>query len=177
MRLFISINFDDSVKNSLCHAMEKLKSAGVEGRFPLRANLHLTLVFIGETNDVKSIRRVIDAVSAGPCSMRLSGLGAFKRQGGDIVWMGVEQNENLSHIQKQLSNGLSAAGFPIEAREYKPHLTLGRQMTYKAPVNLKELGGAIPPIDVEVSEVCLMKSEQIGGRLTYTGVYKKALTE
>ena len=175
MRLFTAINFCDTVKDNLGDVIGKLKTAGVDGRFSSRENLHLTLVFIGETNNTESIIKVMDKVNGVPFSIELSGLGVFRRKGGDIIWVGFKQNGDLQLIQKQLYDGLVRAGFTIEDREYTPHLTICRQVTYIRPVDFRALNEVLPVIETSVSTVDLMKSEQIRGRLTYTPIYTKAL--
>ena len=57
MRLFIAINFNDYIKNELCSVMENLKKYTLRGRFTSRENLHLTIVFIGETNKVEAVKK------------------------------------------------------------------------------------------------------------------------
>ena len=49
LRLFISVNCDDKVKKQLLSVQDKIKAQSVKGNFSLPENLHLTLVFIGET--------------------------------------------------------------------------------------------------------------------------------
>ena len=176
MRLFIAINFNETVKDELVDVIEKLKVAGIEGRFSLRENLHLTLVFIGETNDPTPIKSVMETIDETMFSLEISGLGLFKRKGGDIIWIGFKQNSKLQDIQKQLSDGLLKVGFEIEDREYSPHLTLGRQVTYKKPVDLKSIEKTLHVIKADINSVELMKSEQISGRLTYTPIHRMNLS-
>jgi len=60
MRLFIAINFNDEIKDALCDASAELMAAAKRGRTPRRENLHLTLVFIGETTRVDDILDVME---------------------------------------------------------------------------------------------------------------------
>lgn len=128
MRLFIAINFNDQIKDSLCETMQKLKNVSVRGNFVRRENLHLTVAFIGETLEIGKVKQAMDKVSAEPFDLKLSGFGKFQRDRGDIYWVGVEQNANLFLVYNQLLRELSHAGFAIEKRDYKPHLTLGREV-------------------------------------------------
>ena len=68
MRLFIAINFDDKIKDELCLLTDELKNYSVSGNFTRRENLHLTLVFIGETpsNKITSIKSAIDNIQQQP---------------------------------------------------------------------------------------------------------------
>jgi 2'-5' RNA ligase len=67
-------------------------------------------------------------------------------------------------LQHDLADKLAATGFVLERRKYSPHITLGREVvTTAAP-------WAIEPFGETVSAIDLMKSERIGGKLTYTAI-------
>ena len=51
MRLFIAIQLSDEMKKSVISTMHELKKAGVKGSYVPSQNLHVTLAFIGETED------------------------------------------------------------------------------------------------------------------------------
>ena len=169
MRLFIAINFDDEVKAHLLQCQESLRQASTGGNFTRPENLHLTLVFLGETSPsrVREIQRVIDSAPSGPFALRFEGMGKF----GDTWWAGIRQNPALTGLYNHLSLGTKAAGFPIESRLFKPHLTLAREVILQP--------GASPekpePFAVKVTAMHLMKSERINDRLIYTSIYEKKL--
>lgn len=169
MRLFIALLLDEPVKDALCGAIDNLKAQSVQGNFTRRENLHLTLVFIGETTRLGAVKQAMDMAEAQPFPLKFRGLGRFRRDGGDIWWAGVEPEETLSSLYSQLFGSLSRAGFLIEKREFKPHLTLGRQ------VLLRGQPQPFVPAVMRAGRISLMKSERIGGRLIYTEVYARNL--
>lgn len=175
MRLFIAILFSDGIKDKLCDAIDTLKQAAVRGNFTHRENLHLTLVFIGETNRENEIEKAIDAVSAQPFTLSIGGFGKFRRNGGDIYWAGVKPSNELQHVYRQLYTALTAADFKLENREYRPHLTLGREVTLPDGWDKKDTDSALQDVSMPVTAIHLMKSERFGGKLTYTSIYKKEL--
>ncbi|NLG92511.1 MAG: RNA 2',3'-cyclic phosphodiesterase [Clostridiales bacterium] len=175
MRLFIAVNFSEPVRDSLTGWIQKLKDCGASGNFSRRENLHLTLAFIGETDKVEKVRQAMDKVSAEPFALTVGGLGRFRRNGGDICWAGVEKNEALLSVHNQLCSALRLAGFPIENREFKPHLTLGREVVFPSGFSFRDFAGRIAPMTEQVWKISLMKSERIGGKLTYTEIYEKRL--
>jgi 2'-5' RNA ligase len=60
-----------------------------------------------------------------------------------------------------LTDRLANAGFALEKRKYSPHITLGRKIATEIdPWN-------IPPFGETVMGIDLMKSETVGGKLTY----------
>lgn len=175
MRLFLAINFEESIKNELMNTITKMKKHTKQGKFTFRENLHLTLVFIGETTKVSAIRQAMDALNANSFTLSVRGIGKFRRDGGDIYWFGIDKNQQLVELQKQLSRQLSNMGFMLESREYKPHLTLGREIILDEDFDELEFSKTIVPISMNVLKISLMKSERINGKLTYTEIYTKQL--
>ena len=168
MRLFIAINFTDDTKNGLIAMCDQLRSRSERGRFSLPENLHLTLVFLGECDaeQTTAAKTAMDEVIFEPFDLAIERIGRFKRDGGDIFWAGVRENKALSDLQQKLTYCLRSKGFKLEKRKYSPHITLGRDVvTDVAPHPIEPFGELVSQID-------LMKSERINGKLTYTSIYR-----
>ena len=63
-----------------------------------------------------------------PFSIEMDRIGRFKRNDGDLWWVGVKSSKPLIQLQRGLSDQLRLADFSIEKRKYSPHITLGRQI-------------------------------------------------
>ncbi len=174
MRLFIAVNFDDEIKNGLCEIMQQLQARASHGNFTRRENLHLTLAFLGETGKPDPVKRAMNRVSAAPFPLSIAGLGKFRREGGDLFWVGVESNDALNAVHSRLWAELSQEGFVPENRAFKPHLTLGREVLVK-DFDSNEFAKTIAPMRMNVTKLSLMKSERLEGRLTYTEIYSRQL--
>lgn len=166
MRLFIAVHFSKEVKYALLSAIEELKAQTVKGSFTRPENLHLTLAFIGESENVSAIRGVIDRCAAPAFEMAISGAGHF----GNLYWVGIEKNQKLNSLAENIRTELRRSGFEIENRAFKPHITIARQIEAAGPVSL-----SIERKAMTVSRISLMKSERINGKLTYTEVYGRDL--
>ena len=59
MRLFIAIEFDRKIINSLKQVQGSLKACGLRGRYTKEENLQLTLAFIGEYDDPDKVLQVL----------------------------------------------------------------------------------------------------------------------
>lgn len=179
MRLFIAINLNEPWMDWLMNAAGILKQSSDQGRFTLRENLHLTLVFLGETEEDRLglVKSAMNRVNSKSFSLEIAELGRFRRHGGDLYWAGVKENETLMKLQDKLSKELLLEGFSLEKRAFSPHLTLGRQVKLRDDFQkLKALAeGEVPPM--EVRRFSLMKSERINGRMVYTELYGRDLTE
>lgn len=169
MRLFVAINLTDEIKNSLYGCIKELESCCIKGRFTLKENLHLTIVFIGETDRPQEAIQAMDTVKSPPVELAFGGLGRFARRDGDIYWVGVQKTEPLKRLYRELFDALKEAKFSLQDKDFKPHLTLGRQIVLKH----KEI--TVPDMKMTANYIDLMKSERIDGRLTYTPIYRKKL--
>jgi len=177
MRLFIAINFNEQIKNFIYDVIQKFKTYTLKGNFTLKDNLHLTLVFLGEIpyEKVEFIQDAMDSVNMDKFKLLIKGIGSFKRNGGDIFWIGVERNKNIFELYNNLYEELTKRGFAIESREFKPHLTIGREVALKDGFDKDAFADTIGQISVNVDKISLMKSERINGKLVYTEIYAKPL--
>lgn len=177
MRLFISINFNADVKDKIITIENKLKEPALKGNFTRVENLHITLVFLGEVDEkhIKKIELAMNQIAVPPFKLLFNDIGYFKRNGGDIWWLGAEHHSVLFDLQKKLSMDLQALGFPMEQRKYTPHLTLGREVHLNDKFSRMDISNQMESISIDVCKVSLMKSERIKGQLTYTEIYSKDL--
>jgi len=171
MRLFTAVNFSEDVKEEVACVLDRLRGYGVKGSFTRRENLHLTVVFIGETSRIEAVRQAMDSLCIKPFVLEIGGLGSFRRPGGEILWLGIKHNPNLLAVHNQLCLELNAAGVAVEKRAYKPHLTLAREVILPKDFEQGAFAKTIPPLRLPVTKISLMKSARIAGKLTYTGIY------
>ena len=170
MRLFISINFEEKVKNEIQDVINEMKKYTIQGKFVNIDHMHLTLEFLGEIppEKVHKIKEVIDEVHFEPFTMNLTKVGCFKRREGNIYWLGIEHNEMLIKIQSKLHELLIKQGFELEDRPYKAHVTVGRKVRLQDDADVQRLSNSINNISINVDKIDLMKSEHINGKLVYS---------
>lgn len=177
MRLFTAILFDEEIKNSLYNSLLLLKSSTKSGTFTNKENFHLTVNFIGETKRLdevkKAMEQAVEKAGLYDLALEFKSQGKFKRREGDIYWIGVEINEALWKLQKQMVKHLKDVGFyDIDDLEYRPHITLGRRIQLKESVQAVELGIGNQSLKMRAAKLSLMKSERIQGKLVYTEIYQ-----
>lgn len=132
MRTFISVELPAQVKKNVVELISKLKDSGADVKWVNAANLHMTLKFLGwveEKNLDKLIELTTKAVAgSGGFKVKFTGLGTFPAgKSPRVVWVGTaEGGGKLCDVAKNLEEVLAKAGFRREAREFKPHLTIGR---------------------------------------------------
>ena len=95
-------------------------------------NLHLTLKFLGEVENVE-VPRICDVVrdvmeNHEPFDLQFGGAGALpSMERARVIYAGIDDpSESLKAIVGQLEVDLAELGFKQEPRDYVPNLTLGR---------------------------------------------------
>jgi len=123
LRLFVGIGFPPALKLQL-----SLLRSGVPGaKWVDPGNFHLTLRFIGETDEVVAadIDDALVRLRARRFTLQLAGTGVF----GDrprSLWVGVERSPELVALRDKIEQALIRAGLPPEQRKFAPHVTLAR---------------------------------------------------
>lgn len=164
MRLFIAVEFDESVRDALTKLQSEWKAMGMRGNFTPPANLHLTLAFIGDYGNPDRILDIMNSVPFSPFSIRLDGVGNFD----DLYWAGIAPNKELSGYVNRIRNELANNGIPYDKKRFSPHITLVRRAILNCPV--ENLLQKPPCAEMEVTTVSLMSSTRGKNGMIYTKV-------
>lgn len=172
MRLFVAVCFEDNLKLRLSRLIGELSKNAERGNFTRMQNLHITLQFIGETQNIRAAEEAVEAVSFKSFKILFDRISGFKRQGSEISFLGVNDANALKALSKIVGNELRWRGFELEERPFVAHLTLGREVVYKKGFEAEKT--IIPENFMsDVYKISLMKSEHIKGILTYTEIFSK----
>jgi 2'-5' RNA ligase len=125
IRLFVGLDLPWSVREPLA-----LLGGGIPGaRWVPIENYHLTLRFLGELPAylAEEADHALAGVGAARFTLRLAGVGTFAKAGRDVaLWVGVQRNPALDHLQNKIETAVQRAGLPPERRRFSPHVTLAR---------------------------------------------------
>ena len=161
MRLFVGIRPSDEFRSALAALQDRLRAAGVTGRYLEPSNLHMTLAFIGEwPEEVTDVLPDADR----PFSLNLSHVGYFPE--AKVLWAGVEKSDALKRLAGRVRHSLAEAGIPFDPKRFNPHITLVRKPSVPAGVILSEI--EVPPAAMIVDEVCLYRSDRGKNGMVYT---------
>ncbi len=154
-RLFFALWPDRAVRDALAQLGQEL-APGATGRPTHPQDLHLTLVFLGGLEESRRAcaEHVATAVREATFALRLDQVGLWSRSG--TLWCGPGAVPlGLSRLVARLSEGVSACGIGLEARPYRPHVTLMRKARLDG-----EPSSARPtqPIDWDATEFVLAGS-------------------
>lgn len=185
IRTFIAVDLAAGVKDRLIALQEQLGRSGSGVKWTRPENLHLTLLFLGEVDqlEVVSICRAVQqrARKHAPFAVDVAGLGAFPNaRRPKILWAGIADGAaELRALHADLEEGLLELGcYRREDREYTPHLTLGRlspdnrtEEWGQVLARLADWQGGSSPVD----EVLVMASEMRRGGPEYSVLGRGAL--
>ena len=172
MRLFIAINFDQETKDKLLQVQSRLKKLG-RGNFSREENLHLTLAFLGEVPEDKleDVKVAMDQVKFPQLELTFHDVGYFVsgREKPSQLWkISLKYSRKLEKVHDELIASLRKAGFSPDAKSFKPHVTLARELHVRDWDKTELLP---EPFETAADHMSLMLSERVDGKLTYTELY------
>ncbi len=149
VRTFLAIDLPDTQNEIIRRHQAQWKSLKADIRWVSPTNIHLTLKFLGEIEEIRTkdvIAACRDICSRNSAfSLALMGTGTFpgpKRP--RVLWIGVGgETGHLYRLQRELELALEERGFPRDERAFSPHLTVGR---------LRSLHGSLRPIDIFIHD-------------------------
>ena len=165
MRLFIAIPFSEEFREELLRVQREMKVNGVRGNFSRPENLHVTVAFLGEVKDPAPAMKALESVPVPELRLTSGPLGNF----GELLWIGLRKNSALEEYVAEVRHALDNAGVEYDRKKFRPHITLVRRADWPYQVLVEELA-EVHRVRMTVDRVCLMKSERIDGKLTYTVV-------
>ncbi len=161
MRIFIALQPTPAFRDALASLQDRLRAAGVTGRYLTPSNLHLTLAFIGMwPEDITGLLPIVQQ----PFPITLSHLGFFPK--ANVLWAGVAPSEALDSTARHVRQALSGAEIPFDKQDFNPHITLARKPAVPDHVNLSEI--KIPQASMIVKEICLYRSDHSENGMEYT---------
>jgi 2'-5' RNA ligase len=108
------------------------------------ANIHITLLFLGDTPDkkIKETGVILQKVcnGSGEFELVICGSGLFRNSNDPrVIWAGIEPSEKMTRLQRIISGKLRETGTELDDRSFNPHLTMGRVKKINDPEKLKLL--------------------------------------
>ena len=177
VRLFIAINLPQSERQAIHHATAPLREAARSVTWVAPDCIHLTMKFLGEQppEAVALVRDAIGAVARGfnPPRLDLGGVGAFPHlRAPRIFWMGIASDPKLELLHHDLEVACEELGHEVDARAFRPHVTLGRvkrDITTEQAQTLSRLATSVRyRATIDVPSIDVMQSELSAAGPRYT---------
>jgi len=163
VRLFIAIEPPPPLLEYLTELSASLPSKDALRVTPA-THLHLTLKFLGETQEGDEIISILRELSSEvpPFLVSPGRCGIFPERGQPrIVWCSlIPSSSSLTELNRLCEERLLSLGFPREARPFTPHITLARAKRGVSPRGVKEWIDVQSPsqLSAEIREVSLVRS-------------------
>ena len=164
---FFAIKIPLETKLVMRKNTEKLKENLPFSRWVHHEDLHITLAFLGNAPSEKltSAMENVQATLSGSegFMLEINKLGIFgKLDSPRIFWADTKESNELQVVRKKVFTACLDAGFQLETRPFKPHITLARKWTGDKPFqqNLLNVWAELQPEPLlfNVNEVVLYQT-------------------
>ena len=179
MRLFIAIDLPRSFKEELMRIQKEVKGMSCGGRFVPQDNFHITLHFIGESDDIAGATAVVGGGGRGVCSLERTrgGGGCGKRgvRGPTAVMEVLGELDELTAMHESLESALYDRGFSRERKRFVPHITLGRSVEQDDLTALELKNSIRANASLTVQAITLFESRREKGEMVYIPLHREKL--
>lgn len=164
---FFAIKIPQETKLIMKENSERLKEILPFSRWVHHEDLHITLAFLGNAPSEKltSVMEKVYGTFSGSKGfiLEINKLGIFgKLDSPRIFWADTKESNDLQMVRKKVFTTCLDAGFQLETRPFKPHITLARKWTGDKPFqkNLLDVWNELQPepLSFKVSEVVLYQT-------------------
>jgi 2'-5' RNA ligase len=130
MRAFIAIDVNDTVRDNLIKAQERIGNKAAKIKFVERENFHVTLKFLGEIDEAtaEEVKNALAEIAKNHRKhrARVKGIGVFPNPNYvRVIWAGVEDDEGIKAIAADVEREMRRLGFKKE-KDFVAHITIGR---------------------------------------------------
>ena len=141
---FFALTLPNEVKLALKDASNHIRKEFPFKKWVHYEDFHVTLTFLGQAekkmldDSINGTRKALGNFPSFP--LRLNGTGLFgSNKSPRVLWTGTEHSVNLHQVQQLTNDACEAAGFQLEKRPYKPHITIARTWMGERPFSTEEL--------------------------------------
>lgn len=164
---FFAIKIPEETKEIMKNNSNKLKELFPFNRWVHHQDLHITLAFLGNAPSDKlsiAVENVHEALrDAKGFFLEMNKLGTFGMvESPRIFWVDTKDSNELGEIRDKVFTASLKAGYQLEKRPFKPHITLARKWSGDQPFhkNLLDAWDEIQPepLRFKVNEVALYQT-------------------
>jgi len=178
IRSFIAIKLPDDIRRSVAEMIAELRKSEADVKWVPAEKIHITLKFLGNTDDslIPMIKKRISKKLShfNVFYIKIVGVGCFPSERRPrVLWIGIENSEELKCIQKDIDTEVAGLGFALEERPFSPHLTIGRVRSQKGIAEMLGRFARFRSVDfgaITVKSIHIMKSELKPAGAEYSSV-------
>ncbi|MEH7124140.1 RNA 2',3'-cyclic phosphodiesterase [Bacillus sp. JJ1532] len=164
---FYAVSLPSTTKLKIKEECSILKRNLPFQRWVHHEDLHITLAFLGsaEKEMLQASQVLIEKglEDQKALTLQINKLGVFGREDSPrIFWADTYKEERLNTIRDIVFSACAGAGFELETRPFKPHITLARKWTGDSPFHTSLLNEHNPyndsPLSFTANEVVLYQT-------------------
>jgi 2'-5' RNA ligase len=181
IRLFVALAIPEEIKNKIFHLRKEFFPTENNFNWEDENKIHLTLKFIGEVEEVIASKisnelSFLEKFSKINCCTDKFGFFFKHRDEPRILWLGLQLDDSIFTIVRQLNESLNKFNIPFEDKKFKSHLTLLRikQKVSKEFID-KFTNAEFPKINFTANEITLIQSKLSSQGSTYHEIKKYIL--
>ncbi len=167
MRLFLAIELNPKIRSMLANIQALLKENILSAKIIPSEMMHITLVYFGEKSatEYEEIDEIVSMITLDNFKIELGQLDFFTKKKAHVCYCSIKENEDLKILHKRLKDSLLEHELSFDARTFKPHITLARnvQLKHSQPIILPY----VSKTTFEVNSIVLYQSLEVKGQLTY----------
>ena len=135
---FFAVSIPEETKLMMKKHFEQLKEKIPFSRWVHYEDIHITLAFLGgaPTEKLKlAEKNVIGAVrDSESFTLKINNLGIFGRNDSPrVFWADIIESKELQALRKKVFIACEDAGFQLETRPFRPHITIARKWNGDEP--------------------------------------------
>ncbi len=187
MRLFAAVDLSRETRDAMAAEQKRIKAslgpAAAHLKWVRPDKAHLTLVFLGDVHadDVPLLVTAMSQDIHQPAfDITFGGRGVFPARGAPrVLWVGIGAGaDQLRSLQREVAARVATHGVALEARDFHPHLTLGRWTASRPSDGARALGDKRPGTmaSENVARVTLFESRLSSSGASYTALAHANLT-
>ncbi|MFD1706792.1 RNA 2',3'-cyclic phosphodiesterase [Siminovitchia sediminis] len=164
---FFALSLPNEVKDPLWEISQQAKEIFPFKSWVHHADYHITLAFLGKAEQhmlADAVSHVRESLQGVPSfQLSLNHAGTFGRQDAPrILWVNTKDSASLRRVRDHVYTACGKAGFQLETRPFKPHITIARSWVSERKFQMKALEESVfsclPDTVFSIKEVVLYRT-------------------
>ncbi len=172
MRIFIALLFEDEKKDIIYDILQEIKLITKSGNFTNYKNLHLTILYLGDTTPemLERIKEKLTGIDISKFNYETNRIKHFKKSNEKkIVYLGVEKKDILINLYNLIVKKLNDLDYNFPFNKYTPHITLAREVRLKEGESTNDI--YCNSLTFNASKISIMESTKVDGKLAYLELF------
>lgn len=172
MKTFIALRFEEEPNNIIYDILGEVKAFSDSGNFTDKFNLHLTILYIGETSEefLETMKSKLMEIDLQKFDYKTNQIKSFQKSNSRlIVYLGVDKTEIIENLYNLVRIKLEEIGLNFENNKYIPHITLGRKIRMKNNKSLQDI--YCNSLTLSANRISIMESKKVQNKLVYEELF------